>query len=120
MKETLAAIDRSGSIAITSTLVVAPNPRRKWVTFVNEGANKVNLRLGAAAAVNTGIPLLAGGGSFVMDMATLPWYGSVNAIATAAPGWSVARPLKSSMRTRSRSRDPIQEMMAKAPRVVTQ
>lgn len=84
-KWTLKAHDRSLSVAITSTLVLAPNPMRRWVTFVNEGANKVNLRLGDAAAVNTGVPLLGGGGSFVMDMATMTWFGAVNAIATTGP-----------------------------------
>lgn len=77
--------DRSQAVAITSTLILGPNAKREWVTFVVEGANKVNLQLGAAAAVNTGIPLLGSGGAFVMDMRTLPWYGAVYAIATTAP-----------------------------------
>lgn len=74
--------DRSRSVPTSSALVVGPNPRRKWILFVVEGANKVNLRLGAAAVVNTGIPLLGSGGSLLLDMKNTPWYGTINAIAT--------------------------------------
>lgn len=81
----LEAMDRSRSVAITSTLILAENAVRVWAAVVNQGANDVWLRLGEPAVLNTGIYLKAGGGAVILDMITTPWYGEVRAIAITAP-----------------------------------
>lgn len=82
--EELDSLDRSLSVPTTSRLVLGLNLRRKWVTFVLIGATDVAIRLGAAATLTTGKLLTAKGSAFVMDMATMPWYGKVYAIAETA------------------------------------
>ena len=83
--EDLKALDRSKSIAVTSTLVLAPNAYRVWSSFVNCGTTVVCLRLGEAAVLDTGICLTANGGAATIDRVNMPWLGEVNAIATTAP-----------------------------------
>lgn len=63
-------------VGTTSTPVVAANANRKRLIVVNAGDVTVWLTLAATgAAVGNGIPLAAGGGSFVGD-----WAGAVSAI----------------------------------------
>ncbi len=78
------ANDKSVEVQTTSTLVVPPNAYRRWLVFVVQGATGIWLRLGATAVADAGIWLVDSGGAIIIDMATMPWYGEVNAIAQTA------------------------------------
>lgn len=78
---TLAVKDHSVVVPITNQALIGPNPLRLWVSFVVHGANDIHIRLGSAATLTTGKLLKADGGAFILDMATTPWYGEINAIA---------------------------------------
>ncbi|GAI46308.1 unnamed protein product [marine sediment metagenome] len=71
--------DHSCNVIVTSTLVLAVNKMRQTATFINNSDVVIFLRLGAAAAVNTGKPLNANGGSFEINKSNM-WKGDVYAI----------------------------------------
>ena len=81
MIDSLTARDFSKTVGTSSTLIIAPNSYREWVAIVNQGANNVWLRLGAAAEADKGIFLINGGGNAVFDKREMPWYGEIYGIA---------------------------------------
>lgn len=69
------------NVANTSTAVVAANPNRAELTLVNDSADPIYIRLQATgAALNSGIRLNAGGGSYT----TTRYRGAVSAIQADA------------------------------------
>jgi len=62
-----------------------------WLTVVNMGAVNAWLALGKPSATNTGIPLVANGGTTLLDMVNTPWYDSIYAHGTAATCQLVAQ-----------------------------
>ena len=54
-------------VQATSTKVLDIEDDRKYVLFVNDSDEEIYLKFGAAAVVNEGIRLNAGGGSFEMN-----------------------------------------------------
>lgn len=76
-KDTASEPGTSVAVGSTSTAVVAANPDRAELTIVNDSADPVYLRLaGTGAALNSGIRLNAGGGSYT----TTAYRGAVSAI----------------------------------------
>ena len=76
--------DKTISVSeIASTVVLLSNTLRVWALLVNTGATDVFLRLGAPAALHTGIPLVAAGGWCLINK-DMPWTGGVEAIAETA------------------------------------
>lgn len=73
----------AASVGVASAAAVAANTSRKGLTLVNTSANTISLGFGAAAVLNSGITLLANGGTFVMDKYTFTT-AAVNAIAGGA------------------------------------
>ena len=54
-------------IANADTLALAANANRLYALFVNDGTEPIYLYIGAAAVMNRGIRLNAGGGSYEMS-----------------------------------------------------
>lgn len=79
---------RSGAVTtgVASLQVLDANARRKQVIFVNNSVAVIYLTKGPTAAINTGIRLNAGGGSWIETPDTLGyfWRGAFSAIASAA------------------------------------
>jgi len=62
------------------TVVIAANADRRYLLIINDSDTDVYLNLGAAAVVNTGIRLNAGGGSYEIAGANGNLYrGAINA-----------------------------------------
>lgn len=73
------------TVAITDSLVIAANARRKWLILVNQGANDIWLSLGSGKAVaDKGVYLKAGGGAVLFDTLN-PWLGEIRGIADTVP-----------------------------------
>ena len=77
------AVERTVTVGTGSGIILRRNPSRIWAGFTNDGAVDVYIRIGEAAALNTGI-LLSPGGSFTLDQYNMPWQGEVYAIASAS------------------------------------
>jgi hypothetical protein len=72
------------SVGIASTIVRAANVDRRYLLLVNDSDTDIYVALGAAAVLNTGIRLNAGGGWYEMLDGQNLYRGAVNAIAAAA------------------------------------
>lgn len=84
--------DRSGTVAITTGLLMAANANRTRLIVKNDGANAVWINLGGAAVATAGggnYKIAAAGGFFELEGYT----GLVNAIAETAPVAVSAREL---------------------------
>lgn len=77
--------DHSVSVPATSVTALGANGERTGATFVNTSDTIIYLQKSAAAAVGTGIPLNANGGSYEINSTNL-WLGTLFAIAAAAGG----------------------------------
>ena len=72
------------TVAVGTTAVLAANADRVYALFVNDADEAIYLKLGSAAAMNTGIRLNANGGSYEMSSALGNLYGgAVNAICAS-------------------------------------
>lgn len=72
------------TIGNTTTAALAANASRVYAMFVNDSDEAIYLKLGASAAMNTGIRLNANGGSYEMSAALGNLYrGAVNAICSS-------------------------------------
>lgn len=72
------------TVGALTTAVLAANADRVYALFVNDADEAIYLKLGAAAAMNTGIRLNANGGSYEMSAAVGNLYGgAVNAICAS-------------------------------------
>ena len=74
--------DFSASMPIADFMCVPANPRRKWLSFVNAGANPVFIALDRPATILTGIGPVIQYGSVLLDMVNTPFYGNVHIIAS--------------------------------------
>ena len=70
------------SVGSSSTSVLSANASRVAATFVNDSDEKIYLCLKATAALSTGIPLNANGGSFEINQTNL-YTGEVTAICAS-------------------------------------
>ena len=71
-------------IGAASTLALAANVLRQYVCLVNDGTESIYLKIGAAAVLNEGIPLNAGGGSYEMSQSLDNLNGdAINAICAS-------------------------------------
>lgn len=77
-----AAAPTAATVGTSSATAVAANASRKGLVLVNTSANTISLGFGATAVLNSGITLIASGGTFVMDERTFT-VGTVTAIASA-------------------------------------
>ena len=77
-----------GTVAVgtASIAVMAANPDRKYALLQNDGTVDIYIKLGTAAAVlNTGVRVLANGGTYEMTRgAASVWNGAVQGISTIA------------------------------------
>ena len=71
------------TIGVASSQAVAANANRKGLVLINISDADIFVGIGAAAVVNRGIVLLAGGGTWVMDEFTFNT-AAINAISTGA------------------------------------
>lgn len=71
------AIDFEELIDIESTLILPPNPFRKYIAFTNNGNNPIYLNFGDRTTLGKGI-YLTPAGSFDLDK---PYLGAISAIA---------------------------------------
>lgn len=74
-----AAAPTTAAVTVDAQILAAASTRAGLV-IVNIGAKNVYLGLGATAVVNSGITLMAGGGTWVMDDRTF-FTGAIRAIA---------------------------------------
>lgn len=73
----------AATVGAASAEALAANSARRGLVMVNTSNNTISLGLGATAVLNSGITLLANGGTWVMDRDTFTT-AAVNAIASAA------------------------------------
>lgn len=73
----------AATVGVASAAAVSANTNRKGLVLVNTSAATISIAFGAAAVLNSGITLMANGGTFVMDNNTFNT-GEVRAIAGAA------------------------------------
>lgn len=76
-------VNKTVSVATTDTVVLDNNLSRHWALLINDGDNDIYIRLGEAAALNTGILLNANGGWCLINK-DMPWTGVIHAIAATA------------------------------------
>ena len=74
------------SIGTATTSVLSANANRRYLLLQNDGTTDIYLKLGTAAAVlNNGIRLVAGGGAYEMSRGAANIYsGAIQGIAGAA------------------------------------
>lgn len=76
----LYAIEHTQALSTTLAPIVGPNPRRRWIAFVNEGTMDVYLYLLTGSARIT----LGNHQAAVMSMTgDMPWQGEVSALASS-------------------------------------
>lgn len=79
----VASAPTAASVGAASGEVVAANSLRRGLILVNTSANRISLGIGATAVLDSGITLMASGGSWSMgpeDFTT----AAINAIASGA------------------------------------
>lgn len=75
----------AASVGVASGAVLSANSARRHVVFVNTSAATISLGFGAAAVLNSGITLMANGGSYEMSAQQGNLYlGEIRAIASVA------------------------------------
>ena len=88
-----ASVPGASPIGVVSSLVLAPDERRKSVLFVNTGANLIYLSKRDPAILGSGIPLYPGGGFYgEPDNRGRVWLAGWYAISSAAAqnlSWTV-------------------------------
>lgn len=57
----------AASVGVASGVAVAANTSRRGLILVNTSANRISLAFGAAAVLDSGITLMANGGTYTMD-----------------------------------------------------
>lgn len=73
------------SVGTATGTVLAANANRRYLLLQNDGTTDIYLRLGASAALNTGIRLVSGGGAYEMSRgAANVFNGEIQGIAGAA------------------------------------
>jgi hypothetical protein len=72
-----------GTAGVATGTALASNTNRKYALIVNDSANVVYIKLGATAALNTGIRLNANGGSYEINETNL-YTGVIDCISTVA------------------------------------
>jgi hypothetical protein len=72
-----------GTAGIATSTALASNANRKYALIVNDSANVVYIKLGATAALNTGIRLNANGGSYEINETNL-YTGIIDCISSVA------------------------------------
>jgi len=70
-------------VADSSTTILSANANRKYALIVNDSDTVIYLALGAAAAVNSGIRLNAGGGAYEINWTNL-YKGAIYGIHAVA------------------------------------
>ena len=76
-------VDIIKSVGAASQEVLSKNPARRYALLVNDSINIIYLMLGHDAALNRGIRINSGGGSYEINL-TNPWPGSIFAFASGA------------------------------------
>lgn len=75
----------AASVGIASGVALAANPARRHLVLVNTSGGNISLGMGQAAVLNSGITLLANGGSYEMSAQQGNLYlGEIRAIAALA------------------------------------
>lgn len=72
-------INSGVSVGTSSTLVLAANSSRRYLFLVNDSDEAIYVSLGAAAVMNEGILLTAGGGALTLDTTSM-YAGAIYAI----------------------------------------
>lgn len=73
----------TATITVASTALLAANPRRRYASISNSGANGVWLGFGAAAVVGSGVYVPPNGGQYIIEGENR-WKGTVFGIVAAA------------------------------------
>lgn len=73
----------NATVGATSTTVLAANTARKYLLLCNDSDEDIYVSFGAAAVLNKGLRLNAGGGIFEMVMGDMQFTGIVYAISTS-------------------------------------
>jgi len=76
----ISVTDTKVAVEITTTVVLAANPKRHEAVFVNDSNKPIYLARGNDAIMNEGIRLNAEGGSYEINRDNL-FLGAINAIA---------------------------------------
>jgi len=76
------AVQRKLACSATQQEILASNPQRVYALLVNDGAADIYLAFSGPAAINTGVRLNNGGGSYEINLMN-PWHGTVNAVGDA-------------------------------------
>lgn len=71
-------------VAATDTQLMPKSPTRTYALIVNDGVADMYLGMGFSAALNYGIRVNNGGGSYEINLMN-PWQGEVRAISTGTP-----------------------------------
>lgn len=76
--------NRSTVVAVTSTQILGPNPRRSGIVISPPSANRISLSFGEAAVLDTGITMMPDSTPLYLtkDNCGIDLTGVVNAIAS--------------------------------------
>ena len=74
------AVDLKKPLTVASQMILPANPRRIYALIVKTGAEVVRLGMGIPAESGRGIPLVATGSGYEINL-TNPWHGEIHAVA---------------------------------------